>query len=52
MSTFTLWLKDNKIWILILGAIFLLMSSSFAAGYLSAQQDNPAPIIIEKCSKN
>lgn len=40
--------KSAIVW----GAIFILsVSASFAAGYITAKDASPAPIIIEKCSQ-
>jgi len=52
MSTFVYWFQDNKHLLLFLFIISLTASLSFGFGYLMANQTNPAPIIIEKCSEN
>ena len=36
--------------ILIVFGFLLLLSLSFGLGYLVAEESNPAPIVIEKCS--
>lgn len=43
------WLTENKKWLLFWFAAAIFLSISFAAGYLVAEQKNPAPIIIEQC---
>ncbi|MBI3046522.1 MAG: hypothetical protein HYY86_03255 [Candidatus Harrisonbacteria bacterium] len=46
LSTWKEKLKNRKVVLFLL--LFLISSLSFGLGYLLAQQNNPAPIIIEK----
>ncbi len=46
MSTLINWLKKREVILFIL--LFLISSLSFGLGYLLAEQNNVAPIIIEK----
>ena len=38
-------------WVIVLGTLILTGSLFFAFGYLTAQSNAAAPIVIEKCSK-
>ena len=46
------WIKSHWREILLFFLLFLISSISFGLGYLASRELNPAPIIIEKCSKN
>lgn len=48
MSTLKEWLKKREIALFLL--LFLISSLSFGLGYLLAEQNNMAPIIIEKAT--
>jgi len=43
-------MSNKARWVMIIAVLIVLVSTSFAAGYLIARQTNPAPIIIQKCS--
>lgn len=48
MSIIKIWLKKREIILFLL--LFLTASLSFGLGYLFAEQNNIAPIIIEKAA--
>ncbi len=48
MSTLKEWLKKRETALFLL--LFLISSLSFGLGYLLAEQNNMAPIIIEKAT--
>lgn len=50
MSNFRVWIREHGNDLLLWLGLFLLITFAFAAGYLAAGMQNPAPIIIEKCS--
>ncbi|MDP1706738.1 MAG: hypothetical protein Q8L36_02870 [bacterium] len=52
MSTIKDFLRERKDWIIFWTFLFLIVSLSFGLGYLTAKDNNPAPIIINKISKN
>jgi uncharacterized membrane protein affecting hemolysin expression len=52
MSRFKDLFQSNKRNIIIILLLTLVISLSFGLGYLFAQENNRAPIVIEKCSSN
>ncbi|MBI5732425.1 hypothetical protein HY967_00490 [Candidatus Jorgensenbacteria bacterium] len=46
----SIWIYENKKWVVFWFGLLLIVSLSFGVGYLVAKQANPTPIIIEKCS--
>ena len=50
LSSFKDLIQENKKNIAIAFLLTLIISLSFGLGYLFAQENNHAPIIIEKCS--
>ncbi|MEK7626889.1 MAG: hypothetical protein AAB399_01865 [Patescibacteria group bacterium] len=50
MSNFTGWIRENRVKFVFWLGLVVLVSLAFGIGYLTADQDNPAPIIIQKNS--
>jgi hypothetical protein len=51
MSNVFTWLKEHKTGITLALGLAVIVSLSFGLGYLTGQQANPAPIIIQKNSR-
>ncbi|MEW6617008.1 MAG: hypothetical protein AB1333_01155 [Patescibacteria group bacterium] len=45
------YITQNKDYILFFIGFFILLITAFGIGFLLGNQNNPAPIIIEKCSE-
>ncbi len=50
MSIIKDFLKEKGDWIVFGTILFLIIALSFGLGYLTAKDNNPAPIIIQKNS--
>ncbi len=45
------YMAENKDFILFFVGLFILLVAVFGVGFLLGNQNNPAPIIIEKCGE-
>lgn len=48
IARFSNWLREKKEPMIIVIAVFVAITLSFALGYLLGRSDNPAPIVIEQ----
>ncbi len=46
-----IYVKQNKDYIFFWIGFFILLVTAFGIGFLLGNQNNPTPIIIEKCSE-